>query len=70
MTMSELAKMTDAELIAAAFVAGVARWEWFPNRAGGELCFGGIRYSCDLNSVGVPHLGHLARTKLQEELRR
>lgn len=47
----------DAELLLHAIVHGDARWEWFEgDRTHGEVCVGGLRYSCRTDENGVPIL--------------
>lgn len=57
---------SDAEVFTRAVVAGVARWEFFSGSDDqGEVCIGGLRYSCRLD-CGVPVLGKLLREALEK----
>jgi hypothetical protein len=60
-----IASAPDHALIAAAIVAGVARWEFFTgDRSRGEICVGGLRYSSKLDEFGVPELNEITRAAL------
>lgn len=61
--------IADRDLLSRAFVAGIARWEWFePRSKKGELCTNGMRYTCEVDEGGVPVLGSHLRAVLERQL--
>ena len=63
----ELAMRRDHTLLAAAMVAGVARWERLDNRVG-EVCVGALRYFSHLDAYGVPVLHQLVRDVITKQM--
>lgn len=59
---------TDHSLLLAAIIAGVARWESFPNTTMGEVCVDGIRHVVRLDRFGCPELTNGARGALKRGL--
>lgn len=61
----------DHALIAAALVAGIARWEPFSetNDGSGEVAVDGLRHATRLDTHGVPALTPMLRAKLTTALR-
>jgi hypothetical protein len=62
--------LTDAELLLAAMCVGVARWEPFQGRAGGEVCVRGMRWSTHVDDRGVPLLSEDVAVELRQALGR
>lgn len=59
----DLGHITPSEALLSAIVAGVATWEPFtkfegkkpsPSTLRGEVCFDGLRYTCDIDAFGLP----------------
>lgn len=61
---------TVAEVVLHAIINGHARWEWFSvgNRDSGELCFGRMRYTLDVDESGVPVLTDTVRWRLMKHV--
>ena len=59
-------RMKDHELMLWLFITGNGRWEANTK----ELCFGGIRYSCSVDLVGLPELSDHTRENLRAFHRR
>lgn len=55
-------------LFAAAICMNVARWEQFTNHIRGEICFGGLRYSTDIDESGVPIISEFVEARLAEAI--
>ena len=55
----------DHALFGSAVARGILRWEAFQKGGQrGELCFGGFRYSTELDPFGVPRINDAMRTPL------
>lgn len=55
-------RLNDRELMLWALIYDGSRWE-HPTK---EFCFRGMRYSCSLDSLGLPDLTDLLRAKIKE----
>lgn len=60
--------MGDHLMLLRAFLLGAVRWEPHCSTSGGELCFAGLRYSCEVDSDGFPILGQRTRSDLARHL--
>lgn len=59
--------MADHLMLLRAFLLGAVRWEAHAT-GGGELCFAGLRYSCEVDDDGFPILGNHVRSDLARHL--
>lgn len=55
-------RVNDRELMLWAIIYDGARWE----RPTKEFCFRGMRYSCDVDGIGLPDLTDLLRSKIRQ----
>ncbi len=60
--------MSDAQLLLAAIIAGVARWEPFDNRPGGQIWTGGASYRVSVDGSSQPALRQSLRDALAAEM--